>query len=214
MKLLKNWKVKFSILSLIVIGALVLTACSPEVESISVDVDNAKVEYVVDEVFSTDGIVVTASLSDDSEEEVALADVTFTAPDMTTAGEKTVTVSYLEKTATFTISVEEAGPTVLFTFVNNNYSYEVYSDGTGIFRFSTYSIEEVGTWTWQNWTFTVISPNGVEVVATINQDNGNALEFDYTADINSQLVASFSLGSSVEGGWGIAFAGQGSYDPS
>lgn len=69
-----------------------------------------KTEFAVDEQFSYDGLVVTANYSDLSSATVTPASVS--TPDMTSAGEKTVTVSYTEggitKTAEYTIEVVES----------------------------------------------------------------------------------------------------------
>ena len=56
--------------------------------------------------FSHEGMVVTANYDDNTTSDVT-ADATFSDYDMTTLGEQTVTVSYGEKTATYTITVNE-----------------------------------------------------------------------------------------------------------
>ncbi len=85
------------------------TAKSP-LSSISVDATNATTEFYTNDTFSSTGAVVTATYEDESTK-VVTNSATFTAPDMTTVGEKTVTVSYTEggvtKTATYTINVVE-----------------------------------------------------------------------------------------------------------
>ena len=63
--------------------------------------------YTVNETFKKDGTV-TATYSDGATADVT-ADATFSSPDMTTAGEKTVTVTYEGKETTGTITVNEAG---------------------------------------------------------------------------------------------------------
>lgn len=55
--------------------------------------------------FNNDGIKVTALWSDDSETDVT-SDCKFTAPDMNTAGKKTVTVTYENETCTYEIEVK------------------------------------------------------------------------------------------------------------
>ena len=71
---------------------------------------NYKTEFYTGDAFSSDGIIVTATYSDNSEEVVTAA-ASFSEPDMTTVGEKTVTVSYTKggvtETATYTIQVDE-----------------------------------------------------------------------------------------------------------
>lgn len=73
--------------------------------------------------FNYDGLVVTATY-DDKSTKVVTEDATFSEPDMTTLGTKTVTVSYTEggvtKTATYDITVEEyVQPTTITATFNN-----------------------------------------------------------------------------------------------
>lgn len=63
--------------------------------------------YTVNDTFKKDGKV-TATYSDGATADVT-ADATFSSPDMTTAGEKTITVTYEGKETTGTITVNEAG---------------------------------------------------------------------------------------------------------
>ncbi len=72
---------------------------------ISIKTAPSKVNYLVGEAFSANGLVVEASYNDGSKADVTGYSVS--APDMNTAGVKTVTVTYEDKTATFTITVEE-----------------------------------------------------------------------------------------------------------
>ena len=71
------------------------------------------------DAFSHDGIVVTATYSDASTENVT-SKATFSTPDMNTLGTKTVTVSYTEnevtKTATYDITITEAVDLVALPF--------------------------------------------------------------------------------------------------
>ena len=77
---------------------------SGTVDSISVKTAPAKTEYFVGEEFSAEGLVINAVYGDSSNRDITegftLSDV-----DMTTPGEKTVTVTYQDKIATFTINV-------------------------------------------------------------------------------------------------------------
>ena len=77
--------------------------------SIAVTTAPTKNVYNVGDTFSADGLVVTATYSDGSTAVVTPTSVS--APDMTTAGTKTVTVTYTEgdvtRTATFDITVNE-----------------------------------------------------------------------------------------------------------
>ncbi len=73
--------------------------------------------FVEGNEFNHDGVVVTATYSDNTTEDVT-ADATFNTPDMLQVGEQTVTVTYNGKTATYTINITEA-PTHSVTFSVN-----------------------------------------------------------------------------------------------
>lgn len=77
--------------------------------AISLNTDNVKKTFTVGETFNSTGLVVTAAYSNCSDKTVTPTSVT--PPDLTAAGNKTVTVSYTEnnvtKTATYQISVTE-----------------------------------------------------------------------------------------------------------
>ena len=72
----------------------------------SIDVTTLpKTEYIVGEALDLTGMVVTATYSDQSKE--AVTGYNHSNPDMSTTGEKEVTITYEGKTATFTINVSE-----------------------------------------------------------------------------------------------------------
>ena len=74
------------------------------VDTVGIEVTELpKIRYYEDDTFSPDGIVVSLVYTDDSREEVT--GYSLSSPDMSTGGEKTVTVTYKEFTATFTITV-------------------------------------------------------------------------------------------------------------
>ncbi len=75
------------------------------VTEIEVSTLPAKTEYAVGDTLDTTGMVVTATYSDGTTETVT--DYTVSDVDMTTAGTKTVTVTYEGKTTEFTITVAE-----------------------------------------------------------------------------------------------------------
>lgn len=97
--------------------ATLTLASAPEeetvtLESISVRAKDPAKTYTAGDLFSEQDIAVTAHYSDDTDKEVN--GFTFEAPDMDTAGEKTVTVSYIEngvtQTATYQINVNAREP--------------------------------------------------------------------------------------------------------
>lgn len=78
-------------------------APAPTLESISVTAPT-KTVYTVGDTFDPTGMVVTANYSDQSTKTIEEG-YTYTTPDMSTAGQKDVVVTYQEKTASFTITV-------------------------------------------------------------------------------------------------------------
>lgn len=104
--------------------------------SISLNTENVTKDFVVGDTFSYSGLVVTANYENDSPQ-VLESGYTVESPDMSSSGQKTVTVSYTEggvtKTATYTITVAAwildsitvtANPTKTVYFVNETFSSE------------------------------------------------------------------------------------------
>ena len=73
--------------------------------SIAVDASSATTVFHVGDTFTHEGAVVTATYEDKSTKEVT-ADATFSKPDMTSAGTKTVTVTYTENEVVETTSYD------------------------------------------------------------------------------------------------------------
>lgn len=76
------------------------------VSEISVDTSKAKTEYNIGDTFSADGLVVNVTYKDGSKNTVT--DYKVTAPDMSTAGTKEVTVTYSGIKAVYSINVNAA----------------------------------------------------------------------------------------------------------
>lgn len=89
------------------------------VSSISVQSKPSKTVYTVGDTFSSSGLAVKVNMSDGTSKTVT-SGFTVPSPDMTTAGTKTVTVTYQGKTATFNITVNKAvSPTSAQYKMNN-----------------------------------------------------------------------------------------------
>lgn len=97
----------FAVFALSVSFALAACANDIKVAGIALNTDNVKTEFAIGEEFSYDGLVVTATYENGDTEEVTGYDVT--QPDMSSEGEKTVTVTYEEKTADYKITVTADG---------------------------------------------------------------------------------------------------------
>ena len=105
-------KNKVSFLLAVVLALLIsLTGCSTQknatVGSISIKELPSKIEYVVGDTFSPDGGIIEIKYSDGKTKTLSFNDegVKLSQPDMSTAGKKTITVTYEAKTAEFEINV-------------------------------------------------------------------------------------------------------------
>lgn len=76
-----------------------------KVTLIGIEVKGTSAEFWKGDEFNHDGITVTALWSDEAEEDVT-SKCEFSTPDMTQAGKQTVTVTYLDGTATYEIEVK------------------------------------------------------------------------------------------------------------
>ena len=95
------------------------TASSCTLSSITLNTSSVRKSFAVGDAFNYTGLIVTANYSDCESKTVTPTSVS--SPDMSTTGNKTVTVRYTEsgttKTATYTITVE-AAPEYTVTFMN------------------------------------------------------------------------------------------------
>lgn len=92
---------------------------APTLSSISLNTDNVQKSFTVNDSFNYTGLVVTAHYSDSTSSTVA-SGYTVSSPDMSTTGQKTVTVTYEGKTANYTINVSNT-PSYTVTFNANGH---------------------------------------------------------------------------------------------
>ena len=78
----------------------------PTLSSITLDTTNVQTTFVLNETFDYTGLVVTAHYSDGSTED--LDSYSVSSPDMSTTGQKTITVSHGGQSATYTITVSSS----------------------------------------------------------------------------------------------------------
>ncbi len=84
----------------------------PILENISLS-GTYQTSFTVDDSFTYEGLIVTAHYSDNSIKTVKENDYNVSTPDMSTKGVKEVTVTYLSKTATYSVTVnEKSGPQI------------------------------------------------------------------------------------------------------
>ena len=91
--------------------------------SISLDTSNVVKNFIVDENFSSDGLVVTATYSNGTSKSVTPTSIS--TPDMSSSGNKTVNVTYTEngvsKTASYQITVSEPVVTSIIATVEKSF---------------------------------------------------------------------------------------------
>ena len=104
------------LVAVLLVVVMAFAACKPEtpdnptqatVESIAVDTTGAKTVFAYGEKFSTDGLKVTATMSDGTTKDVPLADCQISTPEMTKPGTRSVAVRYEGKSTRYTITVNE-----------------------------------------------------------------------------------------------------------
>lgn len=95
-----------AVLSWIAVREEGTVAPEPALESIAILKNPTKTEYVVGEEFSSEGLELLAKYSDKTTK-IITRDYEVSPVDMSTAGQKTVTVSYGGQTASFTVDVKE-----------------------------------------------------------------------------------------------------------
>jgi len=99
---------------------------SSTLSSISLNTSNVQTEFYVGDTFAYSGLVVTAHYEDGTEDTVTPSSVS--SPNMSTSGNKTITVTYIEnnvtKTATYIITILNAEVTSISASVNKTYTVE------------------------------------------------------------------------------------------
>lgn len=123
-------KILFAALLCALLGAL--AACAEEAAEnplrfLSVDTENVKTEFSLNEPFVSDGLIVRAHYLDGTIEEVE--GYTVSAPDLSSAGEKDVVVSYEDKTVSYPITVSDSVKTLLSLSVDLTNAKTAYQFG-------------------------------------------------------------------------------------
>lgn len=93
----------------------------PTLSSISLNTDNVTKAFSVNATFTYSGLVVTAHYSDSTSTTIN-SGYTVSNPDMSTTGNKTITVTYLTKSATYQITVSSAAATSITATVSKTYT--------------------------------------------------------------------------------------------
>ena len=93
---------------------------APVLQGINIDTTNVKKAFVTNETFEYTGLVVTAKYNKGSDQVLNPGDYQVSTPDMTSAGTKTVTVTYQNKNATYQITVSEPEPELLSIILDSS----------------------------------------------------------------------------------------------
>ena len=176
-------------------------------ESISIASEPTKKDYFVGDQFDATGLQVKAKFNNGSEVALAAADYQLSGFDSTTAGEKTITVTYSGKTATFKVNVQAivlaririaAAPTKTSYYqdeefdaaglqvkavMNNGSEEDLAADAYALSGFdSSKAGVNTVTVTYQEKTatfdLTIIGKDGIEITAPTKVRYGVGDEFD------------------------------------
>ncbi|MDY2720798.1 MAG: bacterial Ig-like domain-containing protein, partial [Candidatus Faecousia sp.] len=161
---------------------------------ITLDTTSVQTTFTVGDTFNSTGLVVTAAYDDNSTKQVTPTSVS--APDMTTAGTKTITVSYTENgvtvTADYTITVNEPTTyTVTYYSAGSVYGTATVVEGNAIGA-DNLPTPKVDGWTFIGWSTT-------EILTA--QDNEPAL-YAGTETVTSNLNLYAVYAKASEGGAG------------
>lgn len=100
-----------------------------------------KISYKKGDVFDDSGLIVKATYDDGTTKEIT--GYTLSSPDMTSAGEKTITVTYQEKTAVFTITVYDIVSIKVKEYFGNISSFFIGDENTGQYRYAAKSLTAI-----------------------------------------------------------------------
>lgn len=169
---------------------------------IAIEAKGTPAEFWKGDKFNHDGITITARWSDKSETDVT-SDCKFTEPDMNTAGKKTVTVTYENKTCTYDIEVKTIENTKETAYTvseakklidaGKDLATQVYVKGV-VSKIDSYKNSSITYWLDDN-TFQVYSGMGLDnkgfnskedietganviICGKIKKFNNNTYEFD------------------------------------
>ena len=175
------------------------SSVSPTLTSIELDTSNVKVTYNVGESFNSSGLVVTANYSDESFGIVAPTSIS--SPNMSTAGVKTVTVSYTEgevtETADFSITVNSVATLSSISLDTSNATTTFYVGDTfsysGLVVTATYSDSSSHTVTPTSVSSPDMTSAGNKTVTVSYTEGGVTKTKTYSITVNTVTLSSISL---------------------
>lgn len=179
-------------------------------ESIEIELEPTKTQYVAGETFDPAGMMIVAIYSDDSEKDVSLDDITWDKTGALTVADTAVVISYEGKTAEVAITVIEASNEILFSFLGTGDEARFYADGRiiagnggALGAYDQYGdaaipyLAGTGTWSWDGKDLH-ITINGTDIDPTKNIANG--YEFTFTSadgQFTIPLECSYDVWSAV-----------------
>lgn len=166
-------------------------------ERIEVDDEGAEHQFFVNDVFSADGIVVTAYYKSGDPVVVEAGSYTVTAPDMTETGDKEVVVSYLGCSDSYQINVKE--PEIVSLSVNTEKATVKFAVGSdfsseGIVVTANYDNKKSRILTTSDYTVTAPDMNTENEQATVTVKlNGAEISTTYTVAVLEDKLVSITL---------------------
>lgn len=181
-----------------------LPSTAAALRSIALDTSNVKTEFYAGDTFNYDNLVVTANYDDESSKTVTPSSVS--SPDMSTTGNKTITVTYTEgevsKTATYTITVS-AVPTTTYSVTynaNGATSGSVPTDNNSYASGATVTVKgNTGSLAKTNYTFAGWNTSSDGTGTTYASGN------TFTITSNTTLYAKWTAQSASSATWTHTF---------
>ena len=170
-------------------------ATTKELSSISLDTSDAKTTFIVGETFDYTGLVVTANYDDGTSDIVTPTSVS--SPNMSSAGTKTVTVSYTEdgvtKTATYNITVTTASLTSIEVSgaKTSYYVGDIFVKPTVTAHYSNGSSEDVSNSA--SYSGYNLSNAGNQTVTVSYTFNGTTKTASYSITVTAVTLSSITV---------------------
>lgn len=143
-----------------------------------------KVEYKKDEPFDSSGLIVKAIYDDDTEEKIT--NYTLSSPNMSVSGTQIITVSYSEKTTTFSITVYGISSMQVKEYFGKTSAFFIGDENTGTYRYAaksltvTYENGEEETVSYGNFTETLVDTSKAGSYYTTISYKGKEIQNPYT----------------------------------
>ena len=174
-----------------------------ELESISISSQPNVTEYAVGDTFDATGLSIRAKYSDGSY--ATITDYSISSPDMSTAGTKTVTVTYDGKSVSFDIVVKEVEKVIEQIVITStptklNYLLNETFDPTGLVVQVKYNVGTPEVITDYTLSTPDMSEVGTETITVTYIKNGVTKTATFTIEISEEILDYVAIGSIVSDG--------------